>query len=259
MGNDKRNIVLPLAGIVAAAIIYTIVILLFVVEGEEIGSVAEWIAALGAITVGLVAAAFAGLAWRETQQATEATENAAHWAKIAAQAQEQSIALQQKAIEVQDAANQLAASGTTAEFTARVLIGHHEETWTPTHSTIIVRADEKSDPVWIQSVMIKWAGFEFYDTDTDRKSRYKRVKEKPLGSPRYKMELPFLLPPGKSLYWIDPTWEIHKGEISDIVNSRMTLTIRWSAQEEMKPRLKDIQVDLSDFQRLRGQPDELPN
>ena len=80
MGNDKRNIVLPLAGIVAAAIIYTIVILLFVVEGEEIGSVAEWIAALGAITVGLVAAAFAGLAWRETQRATEAPETAAHWA-----------------------------------------------------------------------------------------------------------------------------------------------------------------------------------
>lgn len=93
MSKDTKNTLIPIIGIITALTLYTTVILLFIVEGEEIGSVAEWVAAFVGLIVGLVAAGFAALAWTESKRATHATEQATLWAKIATEAQQHANAL----------------------------------------------------------------------------------------------------------------------------------------------------------------------
>ncbi len=82
MRQNTRNLLIPVIGSLVAAAIYTSIILLFAINLEA-GSAAEWVGALGAITVGLVAAGFAALAWQASERATRAEERAADVAERA--------------------------------------------------------------------------------------------------------------------------------------------------------------------------------
>jgi hypothetical protein len=83
---NRRNTWIPVAGISIAAILWIIVALLFVIDGEQFGTLAEWFGAIGAIAIGGLAAWFAAIA---AMQASAANT----WAQRAAEAEERSANL----------------------------------------------------------------------------------------------------------------------------------------------------------------------
>lgn len=130
MDEDQKHLLIPLVSIASGFILWTIVILLLIVEGEEIGSVAEWIAAVGAILVGLVAAGFAALAWKESQAANL-------WARRAALAEERNIGL----VEANFAAR--------VNFTLAITSVAEDS-----HATLALTVDQESPKAWVDHIEI---------------------------------------------------------------------------------------------------------
>jgi len=82
MRQNTRNLLIPIIGIILTAVLYIAVAFAYALDLET-GSAAEWVGALGTITVGLVAAGFAALAWQASERATRAEERAADVAERA--------------------------------------------------------------------------------------------------------------------------------------------------------------------------------
>jgi len=191
----SKNTLVPAIGIIVAAIVYPTMTLLLIVEGEEIGSVAEWVAALGTIFVGLVAAAFAALAWTESKRATHATEQATAWAKIAAEAQQRANAL------------------TEAELLPTITVNLEEEL-TSTGITVpaialitIELKDDSPAPIWVRAFTTVLAVLEdaeetsnWYETD--------RNTHRPFDN-----TLPWKLLPGHKLAETDPYHDLYEGKL----------------------------------------------
>lgn len=118
---------LPALGVIIALTLYTTLTFAFVLDGEQYGTVGEWVGAIGAIFVGLFAVAFAGLAFVEAKSANL-------WAERAARAEEKAADLAERSL------------------AARVRFAATVEQMLDGMTILRLTLDEESPMLWLQEV-----------------------------------------------------------------------------------------------------------